>query len=179
MASTGFIIAGTGANATGVGTEAWVSPGNVTDDDGVVTQGAPAKDEQMNYIVGSNFGLSVPGGSTINGIEIRVQAHDASQDASPSTISHAIVGKSNSTLGNDLEAGATTLSSSPANYTYGSSSQLWGLNWDSTDINASTFQARFSMNAEGSTSAGDPQVDAIWVNVHYTPLIAGLPIYYP
>lgn len=172
MASTGFTICGTGANVTGVGTEAWANPGNITADDGNNASGAAAaKNEQMNYLVGSNFGFSIPTGSTIDGIEARLQASDPSGVAG---ITHVIIYKDNSTPGNDLEAGTTTVTSTPTNYDYGSSSQLWGLTWTAAEINSANFQLRISMNA-GSTgfSAGDPAVDFLAVNVHYTPPSGG------
>lgn len=174
MASTGFTICGTGANVTGVGTEAWASPGNITADDGSNASGAAAaKDEQMNYLVGSNFGFAIPAGSTIDGIEARLQALDldvSGTDVEAAGITHVIIYKDNSTPGNDLETGETPVTLSPANYDYGSSSELWGLSWTPAEINSSNFQLRISMNA-GTTgfTAGDPAVDFLAVNVHFTP----------
>jgi hypothetical protein len=169
MASTGFTLPGTGANNTDVGSEAWVNPGNITADDGTNSEGAPAKDEQMNYLVGSNFGFNIPSGSTINGIEARVQCFDGSIDASPAHLTHAIIGKSNAALGSDLQVGNLDVTGTAADYTYGSATELWGLTWTAAEINASTFQFRISMNSDGSSGAGDPRVDAMWVNIHYTP----------
>lgn len=169
MPSTGFTLAGTGANLTGVGTEAWANPGNVTADDGsVANANAASADEQTNYLVGSNFGFSIPAGATIDGIEARYQMHDAAGFPS-ATISEVRLGKDNTTPSDDLEAGSTALTSTPTNYTYGSSSSLWGLSWTPGEVNASTFQARISCNAGNFFgSPGDAQCDAIWVNVHYT-----------
>jgi hypothetical protein len=174
MASTGFTICGTGANVTGIGTEAWASPGNITADDGSNASGAAAaKSEQMNYLVGSNFGFAIPAGSTIDGIEARLQAFDLDVlgvGVAVAGITHVIIYKDNSTPGSDLEAGTTAVTLSPANYTYGSSSQLWGLTWTAAEINSSNFQLRISMTA-GTTgfNAGDPAVDFLAVNIHYTP----------
>ena len=169
MPSTGFTIAGTGANNTDVGTEAWVNPGNVTADDGSNANGnAASKNEQMNFLVGSNFGFNIPAGSTIDGIEARMG--DVSDNNGVATITHAIIYKDNSTPGSDLETGSTSVTSTPTSYDYGSSTQLWGLTWTAAEINSSNFQLRLSMNA-GSTggSAGNPNVDFLAVNIHYTP----------
>lgn len=172
MASTGFTICGTGANVTGVGTEAWASPGNITADDGANASGAAAaKDEQMNYLVGSNFGFAIPLGSTIDGIEARLQASD---DQNVAGITHVIIYKDNSTPGNDLETGETIVTSTPTNYTYGSASQLWGLSWTAAEINSANFQLRISMNANTTGfTAGNPAVDFLAVNIHYTPPSGG------
>jgi len=163
MASTGFTICGTGANNTDVGTEAWANPGNITADDATNASGAASsKDEQMNFLVGSNFGFSIPTGSTIDGIEARLQASDPVGGAG---ITHVIIYKDNSTPGNDLETGETGVAGTPTNYDYGSSSQLWGLTWTAAEINSSDFQLRISMNGG---VAGEPAVDFLAVNVHYT-----------
>lgn len=169
MASTGFTIAGAGANVTGVGTEAWANPSYITADDGTYASGAAAaKDEQMNYLKGSSFGFSIPAGSQIDGIELRVQAKDAS-GAALSKLTHAIVGKSDSTLGSDLISTDVSLTTSDVNYTYGSSTEKWGLTWTVDDVNASTFQGRISANAGGTFGiGGDAVVDAMWINVYYT-----------
>lgn len=167
MASTGFTICGTGANNTDVGTEAWANPGNITADDGSDADGsAAAKDEQMNYLVGSNFGFSIPAGATIDGIEARIG--DASDNQADAGITHVIIYKDNSTPGNDLETGETIISSTPTNYDYGGATELWGLSWTPSEINASTFQLRISMNANGFGSGGNPAVDFLAVNIHYT-----------
>ena len=165
MASTGFTLAGAGSNNTDVGTEAWVDPGNITADDSANASGAAAaKDEQMNYLKGASFGFAVPAEATIDGIELRFQASDANEYAS---ITHAVIGKDDSTLGNDLETGETELPSTPTDYTYGGPTELWGLSWTASEINAATFQGRISANAGAGVPNGDPVVDAMWINVHY------------
>jgi hypothetical protein len=168
MASTGFTLAGAGANVTGVGTEAWANPGNITAADDTYASGAAAaKDEQMNYLKGSSFGFSIPAGSRIDGIELRIQAKSTIGIAK---LTHAIVGKSDSTLGSDLISTDVTISSTEGDYTYGSSTEKWGLTWTVDDINASTFQGMISANASNfAGTADDPVVDAMWINVHYTP----------
>jgi hypothetical protein len=166
MASTGFTICGTGANNTDIGTEAWVNPGNITADDGSNANGnAAAKNEQMNYLVGSNFGFAIPDGATIDGIEARIQAFDSSGGATVD-ITHVIIYKDDSTPGSDLEAGATSLTGLVTNYDYGSSSELWGLTWTAAEINSADFQLRISTNA--GNPAGDAQVDFLAVNILYT-----------
>lgn len=170
MASTGFTICGTGANITGVGTQAWASPGNITADDSADANGDAAdKSEQMNWLVGSNFGFAIPGGSTIDGIEARLQAYDTAGTNGLSDITHVVIYKDNSTPGNDLEAGTTNVSLTPTNYDYGDSAELWGLSWTPAEINSSNFQLRISMNSnEAGSVAGNPRVDFLAVNVHYT-----------
>lgn len=171
MANTGWTICGTGADDATVGTEAWVNPGNITADDASYADGDLAyKDEQMHYIKGSNFGLSVPSGARIDGIAIRGQFYDA-LSGDPAYINYARVYHPTSGLGNDLEAGSTDLTATPTDYDYGSSSELHGLSWVSSDVNDSTFAVLFSVNAShNGVNGGNPRCDAIWVDVYYTEL---------
>lgn len=171
MASTGFTLAGAGSNVTGVGTEAWGTPGNITADDSSYASGAAAsKDEQMNYLKGASFGFNIPANSSINGIELRVRAKD-SEVLGIAKLTHAIIGKSDSTLGSDLISTDVSLTTTDTLYTYGSSTEKWGLTWTPSDINSSSFQGRVSANASNisGASAGNPVVNAMWINVHYTP----------
>lgn len=170
MADTGWVICGTGSDDATVGSEAWNNPGNVTADDATYADGnAASVDEQMHYIIGSNFGLSVPSGATINGIEIRGQFRDASS-FDVSYINYARVYHPVSGFGNDLESGGTYVTASPINYDYGSASELHGLSWSAANVNHPSFCVIFSLNAGSYFAvAGDPQCDAIWVKVHYTP----------
>lgn len=168
MADTGWVIAGTGANQTGVGTSAWTNVANVTADDATnaIMNPVAGKNVQSNYLEGSNFGLSVPTGATINGIEIRGQFLDTTAIGA---LTHALVYHPTSGNGTDQEAGSTALTATPTDYTYGSASQLHGLSWTAADVNNSSFGVRFSCNTLASgVNWGIPECDAIWVKVHYT-----------
>jgi len=169
VAEAGWTIAGTGADNATIGTEAWVNPGNITADDATYANGdAATKNEQMHYLIGSNFGLSVPADAIINGIAIRGQFYDAATNT-PAYITNATVYHPTSGFGNDLEAGSTDLTGTPTDYDYGGSTELLGLSWTYSDVNDSTFGAVFSTNAGASgATPGDARCDAIWVNVYYT-----------
>lgn len=172
MADTGWVVCGTGANDASVGTEAWNNPGNITSDDGSYADGSgSAVDEQMYYIKGSNFGLSVPGGATIDGIEIRGQFGDAGGggSADQSLITHAQVEHPSSGFGTDQETGSTEITYTQTNYDYGGASELHGKTWSASDVNNSSFGVAFSLQAgdnRGVTT--NPRCDAIWVKVYYT-----------
>lgn len=167
MADTGWVICGTGANDSSVGTEAWANPGNITADDATYADvTAASKNEQTYYIKGSNFGLSVPAGATIDGIEIRGQFYD-STGAPTSFINYARVEHPTLGVGDDQETGSTILDFTPTNYDYGGPTELHGLSWTSSDVNNSGFAVLYSINTgEGFTRA--PYCDAIWVKVYYT-----------
>jgi len=168
MVDTGWVIAGTGANVTGIGTEAWSSPGNVTADDASGASGAAAaKDEQMNYLRGSNFGLSVPTGATIDGIEMRFQCFD---NNTQSVINDARLYHPSAGNATDQEAGESSVfGQSWVDYDYGGATELHGETWTAANVNDSTFGAMMSVDVNGALGVGgDPLCDAIWIKVYYT-----------
>lgn len=166
MADTGWVIAGAGASVAGSG-EPWVNPGNITTDDGnYANASAGSKDEDTYYLKASSFGLSVPSDGTITGIGVRIKAYDS---VGCTKITEVIVGKSDSTLGNDLESSFRTIASTEANYDYGGSSENWGLTWSYSDVNASTFQVRLRCNlSQNVYMPGQPGINAIFVKVYYS-----------
>ncbi|MCP4997178.1 MAG: hypothetical protein GY933_00165 [Hyphomicrobiales bacterium] len=171
MLDTGWVICGTGASDGTVGTVEWDDPGNITADDASEAWlDGPAKDAQSEYIKGSNFGLSVPTGATIDGIETRAQLHDANGVAPVAYITHAQVEHPSTGFGDDQEAGTTALTGTAADYDYGGSSELHGETWTAANVNDSSFAVAYSINVgNGGVFAGEPLCDAIWVKVHYTP----------
>lgn len=173
ITDTGWVIAGTGANVTGIGTAAWPNPSNVTADDDTASQPSVAvgQNVQMNYLVGSNFGLSVPATATILGIEARAQMRDATSFGfAVADLTHMIVAKDSGTLGSDLVTTNVALTSSFVDYTRGSASELWGLSWTPAEVNAADFAVYISAFTDNiiSFAPGIPACDAIWVRVHYS-----------
>lgn len=166
MASTGFIICGSGSSVSGPNLS-WGVPGNITASDGTYTGVAASVNSDTNYLKASNFGLTVPDGSTIDGIQARIRAVD---DLGVARITGVIVGKSDTALGSNLESSYTTISSTPSNYDYGSSTEKWGLTWSAADVRSSTFQVRVMCNCYHTVGmqSGNPRVDAIWIDVFYT-----------
>jgi hypothetical protein len=165
VASTGFVLAGTGANNADAGDVAWSNPTRVTADDGsetsaVTEASAPATSQ---YLHATNFGFSIPSGATVNGITVRVQRR---QQFSTNPYDHTIqliVGGSRT--GNNKAVGGSWPGSA-TNADYGSSSDLWGLTPTPAQINASNFGV--AVRAEVASTFIAANVDAIWINVEYT-----------
>jgi hypothetical protein len=163
-AETGFTLVGAGATVD-TGGSAWANPGNITADDGTNAScavGTAAGGVTGDTLRGSTLGFAVPGGATITGIELRVQL---SFGGSASTIDSVNIGKDDSTLGTAKTPG-TALTSTPTDYDFGSSSDLWGLSWTPAEINASTLQGLLVVASAGAGAS--VSCDAMWMNVHYT-----------
>lgn len=145
----------------------WANPGNITADDATYATRAGVggfSNFDTDWLVADQFDFSsVPDNALITGLTVRVQAHHGSGDAV--TFGQINIGKSDSTLGT-AKTNATALTTSPTNYNFGGTSDLWGLSISVSEVKASTFQARVWFDAH---KLDDVFVDAIWMRVTYTP----------
>lgn len=141
MPDTGWVICGTGSEGGGLGT-AWGYTSYITAEDGNVAQCSTGLSGQTNYIIGSNFGFSIPSGTTIQGIEISAKLYS---NKTGSYINYARVTHPSSGDGTDLEGGSTAITTSFVTYTYGGPTELHGLSWLYSDINSSSFAVKFAL----------------------------------
>jgi hypothetical protein len=176
MADTGWIIAGQGrAVARPSGISDWTNPGNITADDGT----AATVNTQVigtaftNWLVADTFNFaSIPAGSTINGIEVRVQL--SVNTAANSFINAVNVGKADATLGTE-KTPAQAVTASPIDYDFGTASDLWGLSVSLAEVQTSTFQALLSVNDSAGAAGRTFSCDAIWMRVTYTAPVSSPP----
>ena len=160
MPSTSFTLAGAG---TDLGSS-WTNPGNITADDAVVATGVAIFSGSTSTLKASSFGLAVPAGATIDGVETRVQiSHGGGVESG--TLSSINIGTSDSVLGT-AKSPSHTIISTPTDFDDGSSTDLWDLTLTPTLVNAADFQVRMVVTAGGLGI--NAEVDAIWVNVHFT-----------
>ena len=112
----------------------------------------------------TNFGFSIPTGSTINGISVEVETKISANTA---TLSAYIVkgGTEGSERKYALINGVTTTEQYLNIPATGFTTELWGETWTVDDINASNFGV--SIIASGSSS-GTVSVDHIRMTIHYT-----------
>ena len=112
-----------------------------------------------------NYGMSIPAGSTVNGIEVRLDAWiDAGTNAS------RIMCVELSWDGGVTWASAKTtptLTTSEATYVVGAATDTWGRAWTTSDLLDANFRLRIT-NVAPST-ARDFSLDWVAVQVTYTP----------
>ena len=160
MADTGWVFVGTGADDASIGTTIWASPGNILADDNVYTLNGTAI-ATSHYLKGTNLGFSVPSGATIDGIEVRTGAGATINDRS--TITSVKIVKGGTISGND-NAGGEALTTVEQIFAFGGSTDLWGLTWTPSDVNASNFG--FVLSTTRSSTVTDV-VDYFQVKVYY------------
>ncbi len=165
MPSTGFTLAGTGANNADAGNDAWGSPTGITADDGAVFafSGDHTAGQSSQYLHATNFGFAVPTTASVVGIEVRVKKRADTGSALNDHTVQLIVGGSRT---GDNKASATLYPTSFTNVDYGSATVLWGLTLSAADVNGATFGVAFRSQYSAATASA--HVDAIWINVHYT-----------
>ena len=173
---TGFVTAGTGtnnANCSGGSTD-WFTPGNITADD--TNLAANAYDNpsgaKSDYLYASNFNFSsIPDGSTIDGIEVRVTRlddHTASGDVFDSSIK--LFNASGVAAGDDKSTAANWAEIETA-VTFGGSGQLWGLTPSAADVKDADWGWGLCATVFGSEQFETTQalVDFMEMKIYYTP----------
>ncbi len=163
MATQGPLGPGTGADAVGIGLVAWTNPGNVTAEDGVFATSAITSAGGTHWLKATNFGFSIPGGATINGITVEWKRKASVLFEITDAASRIVQG---GTIGSTDEAAGGNWGTTLAYQTYGSGSDLWGLSWTAADINSSGFGA--ALAAQNSVpGAATCSVDYCRITVAY------------
>lgn len=114
----------------------------------------------------SDYNFGVPSGSTINGIEVQVEANEAVSSGNiPLNISLSWNDGSNFTSTKTATVDGTT----DVTYTLGGSTDTWGRSWSVAELADGTFRARF----DKSTSSDTLNIDYAHIKVYYTPPASG------
>ena len=161
MANTGNVFPTIGeATASGFGT--WTNPENIVSDDGVdatiTTTGASG-----SLLIARGFGFSIPTGSTITGVLVRIEASESAGGSEPLL---AILRHSSGNLGiaKAVANEGNISGASKSIYTYGSTSNVWDATLTAEIVNDATFAVRFNFSTVHSMA-----VDFVTVAIEYTP----------
>ena len=111
-----------------------------------------------------NYGFSIPGGATITGIEVRLNARVDSTSGSPK-ICVELSWDGGTTWTAAKSAG--TLTTSEGAYTLGGAADTWGRAWSSGDFSDANFRVRLTDVASSTTR--DFSLDWVAVRVRYQP----------
>jgi len=119
-----------------------------------------------NYLKATNFGFSIPPTATITGIFAEIEKKD---NGYSSTDNSTKIVKGGNVSGAQ-RANASGYPLNDAYFPYGNSTDLWGLDWSASDINAADFGIALSSNLAGmETPPPDTvYVDHIRITVYFT-----------
>lgn len=162
MPTTAAIIAGTGASLSGIGTVAWTGSGNITASDDTYTTSLGAAAATTHWLVATNFNMSsIPADAIILGVTGTVETKKLTQTltitAASFVVGNAVVGTQKT-----LTLDVTT---SDAQYTIGSASDLWG--YQITPALLQTSTTGWAVSMTGTGGAANARVDAMWLTVDY------------
>ncbi|MBS1921461.1 MAG: T9SS type A sorting domain-containing protein [Bacteroidetes bacterium] len=147
-------------------TQTWVNPGNVAASDNVYASfgSITTANAYTDYLVVTNFGFAIPGGSTITGIVVEVERSDVNFR----TIDNSVKIVKGGIIGGDEKAVSATYPLTDTYQQYGNAGDLWGLAWTDADINASNFGMAVSAKKINSPSgAATGKIDDIRITVYY------------
>jgi hypothetical protein len=168
--SAGPRLTGTGATNTSIGTIDWVNPGNiaVAGDAAYAQSNTTSSSQQTYYLTATNFGFAIPANATITGIQVSVRRQCSATAGGNACIANSIkMIKGGAIGGTDNAAQDAAWTTSFAVSNFGSTSDLWALNWTPADINASTFGVAISTKGTGST-ARNSRISEVNITVSYT-----------
>lgn len=127
---------------------AWTSPTNAQGSTNFSTYGAYAgaaytsANRYSNYLNFTNFGFSIPGGATINGVYLEVSCESVGAGTDTFAVCQLLIG--GTATGTDLSA-STALPTSNGIVAFGGSSNVWGNSLTSAIVNASNFGATIAL----------------------------------
>ncbi len=166
-ASTGWTFVGNATSIANGGSVPWWSIGasDLSAADATYAQGDYINPTLIDYaIVGNTLGFSVPAGALITGVEVRSRTRE--KDIGESNLILVKLVKGGTIVGDNAISTPVPLVAAETLYTYGSSSDLWGITLTPADVNASTFG--FAQQHQGASATNAwVEVNSFEVNVHY------------
>jgi len=165
--NTTLNIAGTGSDSAAVGTVTWSNPSYITIDDNNKAAAYPTAGNPTHYLKASNFGFSIPDGTTVVGVEVTVNAATSTM-VSNGTARYDIVrlvNGSGTVVGDDKSDDSTLVNLTLTDKTFGGAADSWNASLTASDVNNANFGVVVSL-AQASL-APYAMVDYIKVKVYY------------
>jgi hypothetical protein len=155
--STGNTFPTVGASVDRAGSTAWTNPGNVVSDNTTDTTSAVPTD----YLVTSSYGFSVPTGSHITGVTVRVEASETG--AGTSNFVPQLHSDTTPTLIGSAKTAVTVSGTGKSITTSGSSTDLWSATLSPATVNATGF----GVSIWSTDTTNTLEVDFITIDVAY------------
>jgi hypothetical protein len=165
MPSQGPLLAGTGANVTGIGTIAWTNPSNITTSGASFATAALTSSASSEWLVGTNFGFTIPAGSTITGITVSCVAKYSGSVSKIQAVVLWYGGTSQST-----EAPAQSITTTAVLYTF---TGPWSVLPPVATVNGSGFGFAVSC-VQGHLTTSTTSVNDYLITITYTAAAGGV-----
>jgi len=178
-ADTGWVNPSTAAEDTAQGTVSWSNYTNVYSNNTsyAIQSSLVSPNVKTYFIKATSFGLSVPAGATINGVQVQIDRKSSHNGTARYVYDEYVqLVKGNTIQGDNKAATSTKWPLADAYASYGGSSDLWGLSLSDSDVNASNFGVAISAEIiNPGTTATVASVDHIQIKVYYTELVNSAP----
>ena len=169
MASQGPNLPGTASTDNSVGVISWSDIDQIKNDTSntiASVYSGSGSYQKSEYIKGTNYGFTIPTGSTINGIEVTIE--EGRNNYALAYEDEVKIIKANGAYGTQNKA-TNTLSTALNVYTLGGASDLWGEAWTASDINDTDFGVALSVKVLTVFKYPAPAfVGYIKIKVYYT-----------
>ena len=140
----------------------WSNPGNVNSSSQFADSFIDPSGESAP-LLGTNFGFTIPSGALIQGILFTFQKFG--ERHVNNFIDDAAIGASPIGTADRSQPGNWPLE--PVQFTYGSSTDLWGASWTALDINGSGFGLSITAENQDDTISLKAFVNALYATVYY------------
>lgn len=166
MANTANTAPNSAFNNTAGGSVAWTNPTNIltsNNSNATVTMGQGISSQ---FLVGNNFGFSIPTNATVDGVIVRIESSYAT--ATPLTKTSYLWNGNSTTVDNKIgTAKSPAPAASESIISYGSSTDVWGATLNPTIVNSANFG--FAQTYSGAIGSGSTMnVDNITIQIFYT-----------
>ena len=157
-----------GADDATIGTIAWTNPGNGCADDSSLASAVLTASAVSHYFTATDFGFSIPAGSTIEGIVMESEVSEFFISNAGTPVDNAVRIVKGGTIGSTDRSNGTAWTTTLAYLSHGGAADLWGESWTPDDINASDFGVAISARESGGASPSTAQINAVRITVYYT-----------
>ncbi len=153
-------------DSIGIGTATWTSPDKAKTNDNNFATVSLNNSSITHYLKASNFGFSIPAGSTILGIKVTITRKNSSSSNTVKDYQVRLIKSDGSILATE-KALSTNWSTTNTAIPYGGATDLWNASWSPTDINSTSFGVVLSVISNGGSSSRTASVDSIQIEVTY------------
>ena len=153
----------------GIGTIEWDNPNDAKTSDNDHAKAELDDDETSEYLKATNFNMTLPSKSIIEGIQVDVERKvDSTSGGSIVRDASVRLVKGGTIQGAD-RATTTPYTTTDVTESHGDATDLWGLTWTPADITSSSFGVAFAATkANTNSNKREALVDHIRITVYYS-----------
>jgi hypothetical protein len=150
---------------------AWTSPSLAHLSDNSYATATMVPGTVTQYLVSESFGITLPVGATIDGIQVTVERSATGGLSTTDQAVYLIKGTNIQTAGDNKADLVTVWGTADSSINYGGPADKWGSTWTAADITSGGFGVAFAARYTGATGSEVARVDAISVTISYSGII--------